>query len=613
MKKVIKKILLLLFISFLLTSCAKKKEASPVEENDGMAYLQKLKEYQPREKNQANTTDNKDFDLFLDKVFVEGMEGDFMTMHFNVLDYKKYGIEKPPVDLGEVKYVFDQENFDYMVDQLKELQSFDFDSLSYRQQYDYEALEYSLYETLADYGYYRYNFVFSTGSCTPENLISNFTDYTFYDKESIEDYLTCLKDIDRFMDDLLVYTEDQSKDGLYLLDNWIDYTKEVCSGMLNKADDNELIVSFENRLEELDFLSEDEKNNYLKENKEVVLNEVLPAYEKVSKEIEKYRGKTNIEDYALYKLDKDYAELLYMLQASNNKDLNEVMQELQDNFAYLEAEYISCLYDAKSYAEFDKAVNSYSVFNLTGKDCLEYLRTNLTAYYPDLGDVEYTVDAMDPDTAPDTVVAYYWPSPIDNTNQNIIRTNPNNMAEGFGTYSTLSHEGFPGHLYQHVYYYKTNPHNFRSVIGFIGYTEGWAVNAQYYAFKFAGLQSDYASSALYFEDAYYFMLYSIIDLGTNYLGWTDKDVVNFCKNDTQLFTNMDTDTAKYYRQFMIEMPGVYCSYGIGSSNFMTMCNETKAAMGNKFDYIAYHDVLMKNGPLPFNILQSAVNEYIAAN
>ena len=145
-------------------------------------------------------------------------------------------------------------------------------------------------------------------------------------------------------------------------------------------------------------------------------------------------------------------------------------------------------------------------FNLVGKECLEFLKDNLNAYYPDLGEVEYSVQELDPDTAPASAIAYYWPSPIDDFNQNIIRTNPNNMAEGYSTYSTLSHEGFPGHLYQHVYYQKTNPHNFRTTIGFIGYTEGWAVNAQYYASQFSGIADHFAASALFTEESYYFCL-----------------------------------------------------------------------------------------------------------
>lgn len=610
MRNMMKKLLTILFVLLFLCSCAKKKTPEPVsEEYDGRTYIKLIEDYKPRAKNVSNTVDDKDFEAFLDKVFVESMESDYMTMHFSVIDYKSFGIEKPPVDLGEVKYGFDEENFKYMKDQLTELQSFDFDKLSYRQQYDYEALEYSIYETLASMCYYRYSFPIASGSNAPENLVSNFTDFTFYDKESVEDYLTCLKDIDRYFDDLLVYVDDQAKDGLPPIDPWIQHTQDACTSALNKTEDNEYIVSFDDRISELDFLSDEEKKAYSEENKQIVLNEVLPAYQKVNDTVGKYKGKAKVDDYALNKLDADYAKLNYILQGSSNKPIDEIFQELCDNYDYLEALLLSCVYDQNSYAKYNNAINGSGNLSLVGKDCLEFLRKNLVDYYPDLGDVEYTVEELDPDTAPSTAIAYYWPSPVDNHNQNIIRTNPNNMVPGFETYGTLSHEGFPGHLYQHIYYLKTAPHNFRSALSFIGYTEGWAVNAQFYAYLFSGVNDEYAAGALFFEDAYYFFLYSIIDIGVNYYGWSAKDIVNHFKDDPAM--NIDNSSATYLRNILIEMPGVYCSYGIGCSNFMTMCEDTKAKMGDKFSYQSYHETLMKNGPLPFHILQTAVDEYIA--
>ncbi|MBQ1307536.1 MAG: DUF885 family protein, partial [Erysipelotrichaceae bacterium] len=239
-----KRFLIVLLTVLLLatcTACKGGKKTTPAD--TGTDYLELIRTYESREKNPAQTTDDPEFDAFLDKVFAEGMEADFLTMHFNVIDYSKYGIEKPPVDLGELKYAFDEENYQYMEDQLKELQSFDYDKLSYRQQYDYEALEYSLYETLASMKYYRYDFLFNEGGNLAENIISNFTDYTFYDQESVDDYLTCLKDFDRFMTDALTYTSEQSKDGYGLIEPWVNYTIGVCEGVLNKTEDNEFIVS----------------------------------------------------------------------------------------------------------------------------------------------------------------------------------------------------------------------------------------------------------------------------------------------------------------------------------------------------------------------------------
>ena len=309
-------------------------------------------------------------------------------------------------------------------------------------------------------------------------------------------------------------------------------------------------------------------------------------------------------------LNKEYAELTFILKGANNESIDAIFQQVKDNLSLLEAQYVSLLYDASAKDLLNKAIDVNSTyFPMSGKECLEYLRTNLNKYYPDLGDVEYNVDPLDADTASDTLIAYYWPSPIDDHNQNIIKTNPNNMNEGYETYGTLAHEGFPGHLYQHVFYQKTNSHNFRSTISFIGYTEGWAVNAQKYAYKFCGIDNELVQDGVFFEDTYYFLLYSIIDLGVNYYGWKEKDITEYFEKESMLFS-FDNDNAEFFKDFIIERAGVYSSYGLGLSNFLTLEEETQKALKDKFDYIKYHETLMKNGPLPFNILSVAVNEYI---
>ena len=279
----------------------------------------------------------------------------------------------------------------------------------------------------------------------------------------------------------------------------------------------------------------------------------------------------------------------------------------------LENSYMTCYYDEEGFAKYTKATSGeIPTLNLVNRECLDYLRDNLDDYYTDLGAVEYDVQELDPDTAPATTIAYYWPSPVDNHNQNIIRTNPNNMSEGYETFSTLSHEGFPGHLYQHVYYYKGNPHNFRTTIGFIGYTEGWAVNAQKYAYKYAGIENEKAEDAMFFESAYYFPLYSLIDIGVNYYGWSAKDITKFFEENSRIFS-FGSEDAEYFRNFIIEMPGIYCSYGLGLCNFYSLEQYAREALKDKFNIVTYHDAVLKNGPLPFNILKVVVDEYIEAN
>jgi len=609
-----KKILLLLLTALLLVSCTRKEEKPEIEyERDPLFYIEKLKNFTPRKKNISNTVDNEEFNEFLDRFFVESYEDSFMHMHFNVNDYRSFGIEKPPVDLGEVKYALDEENFDYYAGMLDEMAKFDFDSLSYLQQIDYENIEYSNYETLADMCYYRFKFILNSSDNAVDNLFVLFSDYTFYDKESVDDYMTCLKDIDRYLDDVLTYTADQAADGYPLTGAWINYTQELCDRSTSDPENNELILSFDKHISELDFLSDKEKEDLITENRKIVLEEVVPALKKVSKDIEQYRGKAKDDDYLLYKLDKNYAELEFMLACSANKSVDELYAQVEDIYSLLEAEFVSVYYDDKASRQFDAALNgNIDILKNDAAGMLEYLRTNNGRYFPDLGDVAYNVSYLNPDTASTGVVAYYLHPLLDNLDQNIIRVNPNSSDESYSVYGTLAHEGFPGHLHQNVYFYRTDPKPYRTCLGYSGYTEGWAVYASYYAYRSLGIE-DYAASALFFLDNYYFFMYSLIDMQVDYYGWSADEVYKYFKENSQLASSFSKNDIRNIIDYVIENQCTFCYYGVGASGFFTLRERAAKQLNNKFDILAFNEQMVKNGPLPFVMMEEQTEEFVKAH
>ena len=613
-----KKIIILALTLFLLTGCQFfGKDNNPLIKKNDNNYYELLKNYKVKDKNINNTVDSKEFDEFLDRQFVDAMESDYTTMHFSVIDYKKYRIEKPQVDLGIVSYEENDDDRKSFEDALDELHSFDYDSLSYRQQYDYEALEYSLYETLAIMPYNKYTYLFGGSTDTLSNIISILSDFTFYDKESLDDYMVLVKDVDRYLDDCLAFTEKQRKDKIYMSDYQIDNAQEYASNFLSKSDDNVLIKTFDKRIDELSFLSQEEKDKYKKENKETVLSEVFDGFENVFDTLDGYRGYADSKDIALYKYSKDYAAVNYMLDGSTNKSIDEVFTELKDFYDMYEAELVSIIYEDEDaynqYVEMYYDGSKFPTTNMSSKEILDFMKDNIGVFYPEIGDVEYNVDELDPETADPNAIAYYWPAPIDDTNQNIIRTNPNNLTgDPHQAYTTLAHEGLPGHLYQHIYYLKSNPHNFRETISFIGYTEGWAVRAQCDAMQFAGLNENVAN--ILCSDTYdYFLYYSILDIGINYYGWDKNDVMDFFENTIFLQPYAEEGTAEMFIDFLTDLPGVYCNYGIGYMNMTNLRQKAMNKLGDQFDLIKFNETVLKNGPLPFNILEKEVDEYILGN
>ncbi|MDO4197585.1 MAG: DUF885 family protein [Erysipelotrichaceae bacterium] len=579
---------------------------------DNGEYLTMLENFELKVPTATAAVDNEEFEDFLDEMFRYYISLDFLNMHYSVVDYKSFNIEKPEVTLGNVTYGIDVDNYNKEVEFLNRLETFDFNSLSERQQADYESMRYSLYEDLASANFAKYSKVLSYDTCYPEIIFSNLCDYTFYDQESVEDYLTLLSDFDRFFKECVSYTDMQSTDGIYLLDEDVNYTIDAINGVLTSYDDNELITGFDSRIDELTFLSDSEKQDYKAKNKELVLNEVLPAYENILSEMNKYYGMASIEDAVLCNIDPDYARYNLMINTSSNLSAEEVENILLNAIYYFELVLYPYRIDDTKYNELMAIETDPNLpFTLSATDCLEFLRQNAYQYYPELGDVEYDAQVLNPDTAPDTVIAYNFPSPIDDSNQNIIRINPNNMSDGTAAYITLAHEGFPGHLFQHVYQLRNNANKIHGVIQFNGFVEGYAVYASRDAMLYSGVDQEMADAAFYMNE-YYFLAYSLIDILTNSYGYTSDEIISYF-NDKFMPIGITEYSIPYLREFMIEMPGVYQRYGVGFAQLFTYRMQAETILGDKFDPVTFNEMLIKDGDTPFSMVEYKFNKYIEEN
>lgn len=589
--KRISKLLSILLILFILVGCG--EDSSSSAEN---YYLTQLKNYEVREKN-STLDDNKDFDLFLDTIFDELVSDNYLYMHFNVADYKAMGIEKPEVGFGHIVYGVDQEEFNKTEKQLEDLLAFDYDSLSLRQQYDYDLLHYSLLETLCGLEYSKYNLIFSSSSQFCDGIVTNLMEFAMYDEESEEDFLAVLKDVPNYINEAIEYSKQQSNDGLYHSDDMLD---EEISYIDNLISSNGR--SIYEHYKEYDIYPEV---------KELVENEVIPAFVTLKEYLNTLYGKTKSDKLALTKINKGYAEYTYITNTSNNGDmyaiytqLIEVYSDWVNNFinAYQNNEHI--LEDYEDFLNDDKAIN------LSAEDMLEYLRNNSSKRYEYLEDANYVVSALD--TLGDSTLGYYVSPPIDNLNQNVIRVNAkinNEEYDQMSVFEVMAHEGFPGHLYQNIYFQQKNPHKFRATQSFIGYTEGYADLAAMDAIDMLNVDDGYKAVAKLNSITFNsHLLLSIVDLGVNYFGWDVNTIGNKLE---KLF--LDKAIAQPLYDMVVAMPGTFVRYGVGYVSHLNLRKKAMDELGDKFDFVAYDRAIIENGPLPFAILEGVVEDYINEN
>ena len=589
--KIISKLLSILLVVFLLTGCGLESGLESDSE-----YLNQLKNYEVREKN-STLDDNAEFDAYLDTIFDELVSDNYLYMHFNVADYKAMGIEKPEVGFGHIVYGLDEEEFNKTEKQLEDLLAFDYDSLSLRQQYDYDLLHYSLLETLAGLYYSKYDLIFSSASQFSDGIVTNLMEFAMYDEESEEDFLVVLKDVPNYINEAIEYSKQQSNDGLYHSDDMLD---EEISYIDNLISSNG--KSIYEHYKEYDIYPEV---------KEIVENEVIPSFVTLKDYLNTLYGKTKSDKLALTKINKGYAEYTYITNTSNNGDMYAIYTQLIEVYSDWVNNFINAYQNNEHILEdYEDFLNDDKVINLSAEDMLEYLRNNSSKRYDYLEDASYVVSALD--TLGDSTLGYYVSPPIDNLNQNVIRVNAkidNDEYDQMSVFEVMAHEGFPGHLYQNIYFQQTNPHKFRATQSFIGYTEGYADLAAMDAIDMLNVDDGYKAVAKLNSITFNsHLLLSIVDLGVNYFGWDVNTIGNKLE---KLF--LDKAIAQPLYDMVVAMPGTFVRYGVGYVSHLNLRKKAMDELGDKFDFVAYDRAIVENGPLPFAILEGVVEEYINEN
>ena len=548
----------------------------------------------------AENAGNPAFDEFMMDEFREAMESDYTTMHFTLRDYAAYGIEKPEPSIGSAAW----EDYEQAVIDTKEslakLEAFDYDSLSETQQHDYDVFKFTCERMIELNSYPDYDWWFMPSEGLIDNLPTNFTEFVFYEKQDIDDYLSVLESVSDYIDGALDITAKQVEHGIFMTDGALDSTLDAINKFVARTDDNPLIVIFEENIDAFEGLEESEREAYKARNREILFSSYIPAYQRAAERLEGWRG-TRQEGVSIADLPggKEYYEARTKFKASSDKSPQEILDICT---AYLNTEikkYISLMYSVESDDLLEDTVDVTDP-----SEIIAFHEKNMSVY-PEGPKVRYKASYLDPAVASDGIVAYYLQPPVDMIEDNVVRINGDNVADVNELYSTLAHEGFPGHLYQITWYLNTKPSMMRSALSNIGYTEGWAMYAEDDAWSYSGMNK-YAIEFNRINTSLSYAMNAACDIGVNALGW-DVEELGAYLEDIGLNSSMAADLY----DFVMETPGVIVPYGAGLAQFMTIRNKAKSTLGSQFDQTAFNEVLLTYGDRPFELVEKDVDKWIS--
>lgn len=171
---------------------------------------------------------------------------------------------------------------------------------------------------------------------------------------------------------------------------------------------------------------------------------------------------------------------------------------------------------------------------------------------------------------------FYITSPIDDYAQNSIFINASTDTSSLRYFTTLAHEGFPGHLYQTVMSYEAGLHPVRFLLNYPGYVEGWATYVEMISYHYAGLDDDLAS-LLSLNQSALLSLYASTDLGIHYDGWSFSDTTAFWKD----FGITDQTALREIYELIVEEPAHYLKYYVGYMEFVDLKEKAQETYGKR--------------------------------
>ena len=541
---------------------------------------------------------DRQFRTFTRRLFQTEVSANTISLHYTLRSPSDYGIADIPATYGSLSS--DPVAAKASVrNVLSSLQEFDPGTLSSENALTFKILDTYLKNASTGTDYLLYQEPLGPVSGIHTQLPVLLSEYSFYDTQDVETYLALLKETPAYFDSVIRFEQKKAASGLFMSDYQADSVLDTCQSFIDMGKENYLVSTFDERIASLDLLPENKKDSFRKENMKLVTEEIYPAYQNLITAIKSLKGKgTNEQGLSHFPYGKKYYEYLVRQTTGCNESVSRLRlmtraQILEDLNAMQKV-----LFPA------DAALTQASVLEQTPPDSmLDDLRSKITDTFPEIPDVDFQVKYV-PESMQDYLSpAFYMIPAIDNLTENVIYINNGQTTSGLNLYTTLAHEGYPGHLYQTVYFSASEPDPIRSILDFGGYVEGWATYAEMMSYYLAPLSKTEAS-LLQKNSSVILGLYALADMGIHYDGWSVTDTVRFFSD----YGINDANAVQSVYELIIGSPANYLKYYIGYLKFYELKKEMADALGNQFSQKEFHRAVLDVGPAPFEIVYDEVEK-----
>lgn len=542
------------------------------------------------------------FSEFCTTLFREEMKSNTMNLHFTLKDPKAAGIDSYEITLGSLSGDSPHNQARQLKKLSEELKKYAHRSLKGKDRLTCRLLSdyISRQQNLAAYPYYDEPLTPSGGVTSQLPVL--LAEYTFRNTRDIKDYLGLLSQMDTYFLGILDYEQKKADAGLFMSDEACLKVIEGCEVFTEHPDDNFLIDTFSNRLNAMDGLTDTQKNTYIKQHSKVLSEHVIPAYRQMIKGLTMLLGRGH-NNWGLCNFPEGKAYYEAVVSADTGCD-----DSVEDLFSQITKARREDLTFCQNLLEKNPKLASQSpkpdAALKEENAMLSRLQKEILTDFPAPPQTEVEICHVDPALSEYLAPAFYITAPIDDISHNRIYINDAKNDTDIYYFTTLAHEGYPGHLYQTICTSSYGAPEVLSLLNYPGYTEGWATYTEMQSFYYAGLDPDLAS-LLQHNQAATLSLYATADIGIHYFGWEKEKNAAFWSE----YGVDDTATVKRITDLILEEPGNYLKYYVGYLKFRQM-REQLALENKSFSVSAFHEAILRTGPSPFSVLEETVRDQL---
>lgn len=580
---------------------------------------------------------------FYDKVFVElAIDSPELTTSMGI----PVLYDRSKDELDDISDAKQWESFNKMKEDYETLMSYDFESQSEENKLNTKILAFYL-KGLKDgepffYHGYPVNQMGGIQNGLPSLMESA---HKLRNKSDAEAYISRLSKFDTKFEQLIENLKIAENKGIippkFVIKRVVDEMKgfigtsmatndssEVSDAIMSPVKSNILYTNFELKIDKLDELSSEQKTKYKKQVEEEIGRTVFVAYQNLINYFEQLDEKATTDD-GVWKLPNGEAYYRYQLKQSTTTDLNpeEVHQIGLSEVARIKSEMKNILL-AEGYADTTKTLGAI-IQELNKEERFLFPNTDegrqmvLDEYDRILSEISAGLDnAFDvrpkaglevkrvPEFKEDgSAGAYYNRPAIDGSRGGTFYANLRNVHESvkFGMKTLAYHEGIPGHHFQIAIQSELEGVPiFRTIGLFTAYVEGWALYSEQLAWELGFYDNDPFGNLGRLQAEMFRAVRLVVDTGIHYKKWTREEAIDYMVSNTGMTTTEVTTEIERY----IVWPGQACAYKIGMMKILELRERAKNKLGNQFELKEFHNVVLKNGAVPLDILDEIIEDYI---